>query len=205
MSIGDKTLLAKASELSVAVMAGGKSSRMGTDKSFVPLLGKPMVEHVLGKVADLGQETILIANKPEKYSYLGLPVFTDIFKNSGPLGGLHTALSNANYPFLLIVACDMPWLNRSLLEFIVSLRNVADVVVPRWYEYPEPLHAVYSKDCLPAVERELVAGNLKTISFYDSVKVRYVGRDEISHYDPRGISFANINSPEDLRKAEYRK
>jgi molybdopterin-guanine dinucleotide biosynthesis protein A len=118
---------------------------------------------------------------------------------------LHTAFTNASNPYLLVVACDMPWLNRSLLEFQISLRTTADVIVPRWNEYPEPLHAVYSKRCLEPVQWNIEAGNLKTISFYDSVDVRYLERDEISRYDPRGISFANINSPEDLEKAEYKK
>jgi len=193
------------SKLSVVVMAGGKSSRMGTDKSFVPVLGRPMVEHVLGKVLDLGQETIIIANEPENYRYLGLPVFSDLQKNCGPLGGIFTALSVTTHPYILVVACDMPWLNPSLLEFLLSLRVTADVIVPRWNDYPEPLHAVYSKSCLGPVEQNIQAGNLKTISFYGEVNVRYVDRDEICHYDPHGISFANINSPEDLRKAEYKK
>ena len=80
------------SNLTVAIMAGGKSSRMGTDKSFIPFLGRPMIEHVLSKVTQLGNETIIIANDIDSYRYLGLPVYGDIYANSGPLGGLHTAL-----------------------------------------------------------------------------------------------------------------
>jgi molybdopterin-guanine dinucleotide biosynthesis protein A len=191
-------------DLTVAVMAGGKSSRMGTDKSFVPLLGRPLIEHVLTKVFGLGNETIIIANKPESYAYLGLPIFGDIYTNLGPLGGLHSAFHNAANPFILVVACDMPWLNRPLLAYLISLRTTADVVVPRWGKYPEPMHAVYRKSCLNAVESNLQAGTLKLISFYGQVAVRFVNRDEIEQFDPEGQSFVNVNTPGDLSLAKKR-
>ena len=186
------------SDLTVAVMAGGKSSRMGTDKSFVPLLGRPLIEHVLAKVNSLGNETIIIANKPKSYLYLGLPIFGDMYTDLGPLGGLHSALHNAANPYILVVACDMPWLNRPLLDYLISLRKSVDVVVPRWSKYPEPMHAVYRKSCLKAVESNLQAGTLKLISFYGQVAVRFVNRDEIEQFDPEGQSFANVNTPDDL-------
>ena len=192
-------------DITVAIMAGGKSSRMGTDKAFVPIFGKPMVEHVLSKVNNLADEKLIIANDAEQYSYLGLPVHSDIYPNLGPLAGLHTALTNASNPYTLVVACDMPWLNKQLLEHLLSLRTMADVIVPRWDKFPEPLHAVYSKTCLEHIEQNLKLGILKMISFYSSVSVRFVNRDEIQRYDSSGQSFANINSPQDLRLAEYRR
>jgi molybdopterin-guanine dinucleotide biosynthesis protein A len=183
------------------IMAGGKSSRMGTDKAFVPLLGKPMIEHVLDSLDGLGSEQIIITNSTEQYRYLGLPLFGDIYEGSGPLGGLHAALVHANYPHLLVVACDMPWLNRDLLAYMVSLRAKADVVIPRWTKFPEPLHAVYSKACLKPVTASLEAGTLKLIAFYSQVKVRFLDRDVLSRFDAAGRSFANVNTLEDLRQA----
>ena len=185
-------------DLTVAIMAGGMSSRMGTDKSFVPLHGRPMIEHVLAKVNDLGTETIIIANQRERYLYLGLPIFSDIYTNHGPLGGLHTALNYATNPYILVVACDMPWLNRALLNYLISLRTQFEVVVPRWGQFPEPMHALYAQTCKEHVERNLEAGLLKLVSFYGQVKVRFVNRDEIAQFDPDGLSFANVNTPDDL-------
>jgi molybdopterin-guanine dinucleotide biosynthesis protein A len=184
-----------------AIMAGGKSSRMGTDKAFVPLLGKPMIEHVLARVGSLGDEQIIITNSPQKYRYLGLPIFSDIYEDHGPLGGLHAALARAAYDHVLVVACDMPWLNYSLLEHMVSIRQSADVIVPRWSKFPEPLHAVYSKACLEAVTTCLEAQTLKLIAFYGRVRVRYLEREEVARFDARGRSFANINTPDDLNQA----
>jgi len=182
-------------------MAGGKSSRMGTDKSFITLSGKPMVEHVLEKVRDLADELIIISNKPNQYKHLALPTYPDLIPEKGPLGGLYTALYRSSKPHVLIVACDMPWLNRRLLNYMISIRMQADVIVPRWTDHPEPLHAIYSKDCLPAIKSRLIGGELKMVSFYDDTKVHYVQRNEIAHFDPDGRSFANVNTPKDLQRA----
>jgi molybdopterin-guanine dinucleotide biosynthesis protein A len=182
-------------------MAGGKSSRMGTDKSFVPLLGKPLIEHVLERIDGLSDDVIVITNSPERYAYLNLPLFGDIHPDRGPLGGLHTALSQAIHPHVLVVACDMPWLNRLLLNYMLSLRTTADIIAPLWQKRPEPLHAIYGKACLHPVEENLKSGKLKLTSFYGRVKVRFLDPDEISRLDPEGRSFANVNTPGDLAQA----
>lgn len=185
-------------DLTVAIQAGGKSSRMGTDKSFVLFNGRPMIEHVIEKVADLGSELILITNKPDEYGHLGLPMFSDILPEKGPLGGIFTAVTQAQNPHTLIVACDMPWLNRDLLNYQIGLRYEADVIVPRWQKFPEPLHAIYSKTCLPAIEANLQADKLKITGFFGSVQVRFVDREEVEQFDADGRSFRNVNTPQDL-------
>ena len=171
---------------------------MGRDKSFIPFQGRPMIEIVRDNVAELGDELILITNNPEPYAYLELPTYGDIFEDHGPLGGIHSALVHAGSPHVLMVACDMPWLNRDLLTYLIGLRETADVVVPRLGKFPEPLHAVYGKTCLEPVEKYLEAGDLKIARFYSDVTVRYVDRDEIIRFDPQGRSFTNINRPQDL-------
>jgi molybdopterin-guanine dinucleotide biosynthesis protein A len=185
-------------KVTVAILAGGKSSRMGTDKSFALFQGRPMIEIVQGGVAGLGDETILITNKPAEYAHLALPMFGDVYPDHGSLGGIFTALYSARYAYTLMVACDMPWLNRPLLEYMLALRQTADIVVPRWEQYPEPLHAIYHKNCLPAIEENLKAGRLKITSFFGRVSVRFVEREEIERYDKNGRSFANINTPQEL-------
>jgi molybdopterin-guanine dinucleotide biosynthesis protein A len=187
-------------KLTIAIEAGGKSSRMGTDKSFVLFQGRPMIEVVRDKVAGLGDELILITNRPNDYAHLNLPMFSDVYPDHGSLGGIFTAVSHAQHPHTLVVACDMPWLNRPLLEYMIGLRQTADVIVPRWETYPEPLHAIYSKNCLPAIEQKLKAGQLKITGFFSDVKVRYVEREEIARFDVDGRSFANINTPVELEE-----
>lgn len=189
-------------KLTVAILAGGKSSRMGTDKSFVPFQGRPLIEIVLERVYGLGDEQILITNNPEPYAYLGLPMSADVYPDHGSLGGIYTAVTYALHPHTLVVGCDMPWLNRALLQYMVSLRETADVIVPRWQQFPDPLHAVYSKACLGPIEEKLKARRLKVIGFYEKVSVRFLERELITRFDPDGRSFANINSAEDLEELE---
>jgi len=186
--------------LTVAVQAGGQSRRMGVDKSFVLFAGRPLIETVLKIVQGLGDELILITNKPDKYAHLGLPMYPDVYPNHGSLGGIYTAVYHATHPHTLVVACDMPWLNRDLLRYMISLKDTADVIVPRWQKFPEPLHAIYSKACLPPIQANLEAKRLKIIRFYPQVTVRYVEPKEITRFDPDGRSFANINTPDDLTK-----
>ena len=184
--------------VTTAIQAGGSSSRMGTDKSFVPFHGRPMIEVVRERVAGLGEELIVVTNNPEPYAYLELPLYGDLFPERGPLAGIHAALSAAAHPHVLVVACDMPRLSRPLLQYLLSLRETADVVVPRWGRFPEPLHAVYSKQCLPVIASYLQAEKLKITGFFADVQVRFVDREEIARFDPEGLSFTNVNTPEDL-------
>ena len=174
---------------------------MGTDKSFVLFEGRPMIDVVRETVAGLGDETLLITNKPDDYAHLNLSMVSDVYPGLGPLGGIFTAVHAAAHPHVLVVACDMPWLNRPLLEYMISLRQTADIIVPRWEKYPEPLHAIYSKACLDPIEEKLKEKRLKITGFFGQVNVRFVEREEIEQFDEDGRSFANINSPKDLEEA----
>jgi molybdenum cofactor guanylyltransferase len=190
--------------LSVAIIAGGKSSRMGTDKAFVKLADKPLIQHVIERTADLGQsETLLITNRPDDYAQLGLLMFTDIHPDKGSLGGIYTALSYAQNPYTLVVACDMPFVNTDLFRFMLTqVDESVDIVVPRVDNYPQGLHAIYGKACLKPIEKQLEANRLKIIRFYDHVRVRYLDEIDYAAYDPEGLSFSNLNTPEELDEAQ---
>jgi molybdopterin-guanine dinucleotide biosynthesis protein A len=191
----------------VAIMAGGKSSRMGTDKSFVPLLGKLMIERVLDRVSDLGQdETIVITNRPDDYARLNLPTFADVIPGKGALGGIYTAVYRSSNEDTLIVACDMPFVNRDLLRHMVGLRGEGDasvdLIIPRVEDHPQGFHAIYRKTCLRPIRACLDADRLKVISFHDQVRARYLDPPEWMRFDPKGLSFWNINTPEELEAAQ---
>lgn len=189
--------------LSVVIQAGGESSRMGHDKALVPLAGRPMIEHVLTRVTGLGDETLITTNSPDALEYLDVPLAEDEEPGAGALPGLRTALRAARGDNVLILACDMPFVNRLLLEYQLSLAPKVDVVVPRWEDTYQTMHAVYArKKVLAAVEQALEAGNQRMISFYPEVEVYSVSPEEISEYDPKGRSFFNVNTPEDLAEAE---
>jgi molybdopterin-guanine dinucleotide biosynthesis protein A len=190
-------------KLTVAVMAGGKSSRMGTDKSFVRLLGKPLIEHVLERLDEVGaEETLLITNRLDDYAYLGLPMYTDVLPDKGSLGGIYTAVYYSSSDYTLVVACDMPFVNPALLCYMVGLCDGScDVIVPRVQEYPQGLHAIYNKACELPIRARRAADLLKIIGFYPDVRVRYIDEPEYERFDPRGLSFYNVNTPEELEEA----
>lgn len=189
--------------LSVVVQAGGQSSRMGRDKALVPLAGVPMIQHVLARLTGLGDETLITSNNSDELRFLNLPVVADEEPGAGALWGLHTALSAAQGDSVLIVACDMPFINRLLLEHLVQLASKGDVVVPRWNDRYQTMQTVYArKKCLKAVEDSLERGDRRMISFYPQVKVRIVPPEEVTEFDPTGRSFFNVNTPEDLIEAE---
>ena len=188
-------------QVSVAVLAGGKSSRMGTDKSLLEVLGQPLIERILARVEGLADEVIVITNQLADFAYLGVPLFADIVPNKGSLGGIYTAISRATGEHTLVVAVDMPFLQPGLLAFLLSLREGYDVVAPRLDGYPQATHAVYSKACLVPIRRKIDANRLKIIGFYDEVRVRYVDEDEMRPFDPALRSFINVNTPDELTAA----
>ena len=190
-------------KLSVAIIAGGRSTRMGTDKAFVELNNKSLIEHVMAQAANLGQsETILIVNRPELYAYLGLPMFGDVVPDKGSLGGIYTAIYHSQCPYTLTLACDTPFVKPELLRFMIGLLSASDgpfdVIVPRVKQYPQGLHSIYSKECLAPIRERMDAERLHVIGFYPKVRVRYVSEEEYAPYDPDGVSFFNINTPEEL-------
>jgi molybdenum cofactor guanylyltransferase len=187
--------------LTVAILAGGQSARMGTDKAFVRVLGRPLIEDILAQLSGLGAETLIITNRPADYAYLGVPLFEDVRPGKGALGGLYSAVYCAAQPHVLAVACDMPFVVRPLLDHLLSLAPEADAVVPRLAGEAEPFRAVYSRACLPAMEAALDAGKMRVISFFGAVRVRWVDEPELDRFDPRHLSFFNVNTPADLETA----
>jgi molybdopterin-guanine dinucleotide biosynthesis protein A len=191
-------------DVSVAIMAGGKSSRMGTDKAFVTLQGRTLIAHLLERVAGIGQrETFLVANHPADYAHLGLPMFTDVLPGKGSLGGIYTAIQVSQSAYTLVLAVDMPLVRPALLRYMVSLceGDAHDVIVPRVGGHLEGLHAIYGRRCLDPIRQQLDADRLKVIGFYDAVRVRLVDEPEHRRFDPDGGSFFNVNTPADLAEA----
>lgn len=187
----------------VAIIAGGQSSRMGRDKAFLELGGQSLIERVIAASADLGQsETILVANKPEEYRHLGLPMYTDVIPGKGSLGGIYSALARSTNPAALVLACDMPFIKTDLLRFMIAqLDQDTDIVVPRVAGYPQALHAIYRKTCLPPIRQQLDDNRLKIIRFYQLMRVRYLDEADCAPYDPDGLSFTNLNTPAELERA----
>ncbi|HDP79937.1 MAG TPA: molybdenum cofactor guanylyltransferase [Spirochaetes bacterium] len=185
-------------DITGCVIAGGASTRFGRDKSLFAYRGKPLIEHVLGVLSGIFETNIIIADECAKFAHLGLPCHADLIPGMGPLGGLYTGLSAVKTPRLFAVACDMPGLDAGLIRHLASVSGAADVTVPFVDGNYEALHAVYSKNCEPAVKKTLDAGRRRIVSFFDEVDVRKVEEEEILRYAEPGMVFGNINTMEDL-------
>ena len=187
--------------ISCIVLAGGGGKRLGTDKAFLEIGGQVLIEGIVEKMARIGDEVIIVTNSPHRYDRLEARLVGDVYPGKGALGGIYSGLKAARSPHSLVVACDMPFLDLRLLRYMILLSSGQDVVIPRVEGLTEPLHAIYSKRCLQPIERVLAAGSLKIIDFFPEVRVRYVEKQEIELFDPKHLSFFNINTPADLEKA----
>lgn len=191
-------------DVSGVVLAGGQSRRLGTNKAFVSVGGELLIERVLRPLAELSDDLIIVTNTPEDYRRFGVQLVGDVWPGMGSLGGIYSGLRAARHTRALVVGCDMPFLDLSLLRFMVLLSADYDVVIPRLDGLLEPLHAVYSQACLGPIEDLLRAQNLRIIDFLSRVRVRYVEQSEIEVLDPQRLSVFNVNTPEDLREAQRR-
>jgi molybdopterin-guanine dinucleotide biosynthesis protein A len=143
---------------------------------------------------------VLVAQSAKPYVHLGLPAVADIFAGVGTLGGLHAGLSAIHTEFGLVVGCDMPFLNADLLDYMISQAPGYDVVMPRVGKYYEPLHALYARRCVPALERSILAGQRRIRAALSDLRVRYIREPEIERFDPGQRSFFNVNTPADVRR-----
>lgn len=185
------------------VLAGGQSRRLGRDKRFLELHGRPLIAWVLERLAPLVEELLIVAPDPAPLVALGVPVVADRFPGQGVLAGVHAGLAAARGEWAFVVAADMPWLNPALLRAMSQLGGAdEDAVVPRWRGELEPLHALYRPAvCAPAAEAALQRGERRVIAFYPAVRVRIMEEAAVAGWDPAGQSFSNINTADDWENA----
>ncbi len=171
----------------------------------MPFLGRPLILQVIERLSAFADEIIITTNHPADYAFLGLPLFADLWPGRGALGGLYTALASASHTLVAVAACDMPFASRALFEYERDLlvESDADVVIPSTAEGLEPLHAVYRRaTCLPAILSALDKGAWKLIAWFPQLQVRTLTPAETAHYDPHGLVFWNLNTPEEFQQAE---
>jgi len=178
---------------------------MGQDKGLAPFLGKPLIARVIQRLSPIADELLITTNQPEAYKSLDLPLYPDLIPGRGALGGLYTALSAATLPLVAVVACDMPFINASLLAAERDLLLAEDVaaVIPHLGEGVEPFHAVYRREvCLPHIKAAIEADKWRADAWFSQVKIHLMRKEQIAQYDPELRSFWNVNTPEELHEAE---
>lgn len=175
---------------------------MGENKAFLEIQGQRIIDRIAELLKGIFSQVILVTNTPLEYSYLDLEIVTDLIPKSGALIGIYTGLFYSSYSHSFITACDMPFLNRKVIEYMITISRHYDVVIPHLPDGYHPLHALYSRRCMKFIEELIREDNLKVIDFFNKVKVREVTSDEISSLDPTMNAFLNVNTPEDLEKVK---
>ena len=192
-------------EISSIILAGGKSLRLGYDKVLERVGKTSLLEQVISRIDSFSKDIIIVTAKERTFASLAnhpkVKVVSDIFPGQGSLGGIYTGLKKSGSFYNLVVAADMPFLNEALLRYIIEVSDGYDFVLPKVDDLYEPLHAVYSRNCITPIETILQQGKKVIIELFNYVKVRYIGAEEIDRFDPQHLSYFNINTKEDLELA----
>jgi len=193
-------------EVNTIILAGGKSVRLGRDKIVEKLGTQSLLEQVVSRVQPLSKSIIVVTANERKFSELAdrpdITFVSDIIPGQGALGGIYTGLLTSDTRYNLVLAADMPFLNESLLRYLIEVSDGYDFILPHFDDLYEPLHAIYSRDCVPAIETLFQQKKKAIIELFPHVKVRFVDAGEIDRFDPQRLSFFNINTLEDLERAK---
>lgn len=186
------------------VLAGGKSSRMGASKAELLFMGEPLLRRVVNRLSEAVDDVVVIGPPALQTLVPGMLVWSDVTSPVGPLGGLYTALKMAPCERLVLVACDMPLLQPTLIRTMLAVAEshpASDAVALLSNGRMEPLHAVYSRSCLAAVEEALASGQRAMHLLLERLSVVTISREIVVRDDPLGVSPLNVNTPADWRHA----
>jgi len=182
------------------ILAGGKNSRMGINKAFLEIDGKRLIDIILSIYQRIFSEIIIVTNDPFPYrEFLDTIIVTDIYKEKGSLGGIYTGLFYAVNDYSFIAACDMPYLNKDFILYMIEQIGKNDIIVPELPEGFQALHAIYSRRCLPAIKKMILTDKLKIAGLYKDMRLLKITEEKIKPFNTDGRLFLNINTPEDLK------
>jgi molybdenum cofactor guanylyltransferase len=183
------------------ILAGGKSSRMGQAKALLVFDQEPLIAHIARALKRMFAEIVVVAAPEQELPALPARIVRDEVAYQGPVGGIYYGLRAAGGEFSFVTSCDAPFLSTALIAYLTAQISGYDVVVPFWEERYQPLHAVYRGSVLPLLKEQLERGELRPVYLFDKVRTRKVDQDEIKTLDPDGLSFLNVNTPQDYQAA----
>jgi len=193
-------------DINCIILAGGKSTRFGHDKVLEKIGNTSLLEQVISHVDPICKDIIIVTAKGRTFAQLAnrpkIKIIEDIFPGQGSLGGIYTGLVTSESFYNLVVAVDMPFLNASLLRYMINAADGYDFTLPRVGNFYEPLHAVYSRNCTTPIKSLLEQGKKVIVELFNYVKVRFIDTEEIDRFDPKHLSFFNINTLTDIERAK---
>ena len=188
-------------KINAIILAGGKNIRMqGEDKAFLKIDGRPIIEILIETLKPLVNKIIVVTNSPEKYNNYKVTLVADEVLGKGPLMGLYSGLKASSAQYNFVIACDMPFLNEALVNYMIEKRDNYDALIPKIDDELHPLCGLYSKNCIPVIEEMLQQDRRDVRSIFSKLKVYFLERQELERIDKNLFSLANINTPADFAK-----
>lgn len=186
------------------ILAGGDSKRLGCLKPVLELGGETLISRAVSGLSPLFNQITVVTDRPDLFPHLPIQFAADLLTGyaKNPLRGIHAGLSASQLPHQFVMACDMPFINIDLINYMAQYASDYAVVVPRVDSHYQPLHAFYSRSCLEPIRQQVEQGGGKVTDFYRNVKVRYIEYAELIKFDPQERSFFNINTWADYETAE---
>lgn len=178
------------------ILAGGKSSRMGTDKGLLSLNGKPMVAHVMDILKPITDDIIIISNNVA-YEVFGVPVYEDLIKDAGPLAGIYTGLKHSKHDKNIVVSCDVPFVSEKLLHYLINSCKNYDVTIPIKNNKTHQVIGLYDKKCVPIFKNELYNNQLKMKVALEKINLNIVDANQFDEKE-----FINVNTPIELKEIQ---
>ena len=192
-------------EISCIILAGGKSIRFGHDKILEKINDTSLLDRVISQIELVSKDIIIVTANERAFTHLAnranIKITHDIIPGMGSLGGIYTGLVESKTHQNLVVAADMPFLNTNLLKYMIKASDGFDFTLPHVNDWYEPLHAVYSKNCIEPAEKIFSLGQKVIVELFKYVKVRFIEAEEINRFDPQHLSFFNINTQQDKERA----
>jgi molybdopterin-guanine dinucleotide biosynthesis protein A len=185
-------------EITGAVLAGGKSERMGSNKALLKLDNKTIIASVTDVLKACFPEIIIISDQQEGYTSLGCPIFYDILKNAGPLGGIHSALTNSKTETVFISSCDIPKINPNIIKYLLDSHTKELILIVRYKNQIQPLFGVYSKKLLDKLNIYIKSGDRKVSEFIKILGTEVTVVDAPTQWEQSGF-LDNINTPDDYQ------
>ncbi len=190
------------------ILSGGKNTRMGTNKAFLEFNGERLIDRTISIFKEIFDEIIVVTNEPLSYLNLDVTIVSDVIKGKGALGGVYSGIFYASSDHVFITACDLPFLNTSFIEYMMGSIEHYDIIVPekrvelsgQMELLMEPLHAIYSKNCLPTIKNLLSKDKLKITGIYKGLKVKIIPEKTVKEFDHCERMFINVNTKEDLAR-----
>jgi molybdopterin-guanine dinucleotide biosynthesis protein A len=186
------------SNITGVILAGGKSSRMGVNKSFLKLGSQTIIERIVNLMKSIFSEVIIITNTPDEYKFLNLPLYEDIYKWKGPLAGIHSALTQSQTEKIFVLSCDVPLMSKEMIEYVIEYKSNKSIIFCEAAGYHQPLVGVYSKKILSEIEKFISNNEMSDKSFHQFLKnidMEIIHPEDLPFY--KDDIYLNVNRPID--------